>query len=280
MRGILRNFDNTVESFLRNDATEPRTWQFPNKTITLAGLDDIDAMFGVNVSRFATIQDAIDSVDADADLNLYFPPGSYSVTAPLVISGKGRVNIHSFGATIVNNLGANGDVFDIDDCLSLNVFWLNIDMNGNTFTTNGINAKDILGTCKFSNIDVYDFGKDDSVGIRLENATEGTVTQNYGMPGAQFDLCNFYNDVLVTLPASFDYNSNANKGQGIYLYDQAEYAKITNCSFSGINIGVRLRSGANVIISACQFTACLPKQAASYSFGVVFIEPGGTNGGK
>lgn len=275
-RIAFRNFNDDVGSVMRNDATASRIYQFPNKSITVAGYED----FGVNVTLFDSIQDAIDSVADDANLNLYFPPGSYSITSPLVISGKGRVNIHSFGATLVNNL-TSGAMLDIDDCLSLNVFWLNFDMNSsNTNTTEGINAKDIFGTVKFLNCDFYNFGKDDSVGIRLENASEGSVTQNYGMPGANFDMCNFYNDVLVTLPASFDYNNNANKGQGIYLYDQAEYAKITNCSFIGINIGVRLRSGANVIISACQFTACLPKQAASYAFGVIFIEPGGTNGGK
>lgn len=278
-RIAFRNFNDTVGAVMRNDATAPRLYQFPDKDITVAGLVDIP--FGVNVSQFDTVQDAIDSVGNDETLNLFFPPGEYSITTPLVISGKGRVNIHSFGAVLVNNLSATGAMFDIDDCFSLNVFWLNFDMNSaNTNTVDAINAKDIFGTVKFSNLDFYSYGKEDSVGIRLENASEGSVTQNYGMPGANITMCNFYNDVLVTAPASYDYNSNANKGQGIYLYDQAEYVKITNCSFSGICIGIRLRSGANVIISSCQFTACLPKIGGSYSFGVVFIEPGGTNGGK
>lgn len=280
-RIAFRNFNDDVGSLMRNDATASRNYQFPNKDITIAGLDDIDIMFGVNVSRFASIQDAVDSVADGDDLNLYFPPGTYNITTAVVIADKGRVNINSFGAVFTNSLGGAGDMFDIDDCLSLSVFNINFDMNANANTTNAINAMNITGTAKFMNIDVYNYGKDDACGIRLENAPRGVTVFNYGTPGANFTMCNFYNEVTVTAPASYDYNSNTNKGHGIYLYDQAEYAKVTNCSFVGIQIGVRLRSGANVIISACEFVACLPKLGGVYATsGVITLEPGGTNGGK
>lgn len=280
-RAILKNFAGTIDSYLRTDATASRVYQFPNKDITIAGLDDVDAAFGVNVTRFASIQAAVDSVTTGNDLNLYFPPGTYNITTAITIANKGRVNINSFGAIFTNSLTANGDMFDIDDCLSLSVFNINIDMNANTFTTVGINAKNITGTAKFTNIDVYDYGKDDAVGIKLENAPRGATVFNYGTPGANFNMCNFYNEVTVTLPASYDYNSNTNKGHGIWLYDQAEYAKITNCSFVGIQIGCRLRSGANVVISACEFVANLPKLGGVYgTSGCITLEAGGTNGGK
>lgn len=232
-----------------------------------------------NVSTIVALQSYITALSAGADVNIWFPTGSYTVTSAITISGKGKVRIFSEGAVIINGLTATGDIFDIDNCTGVTVENINVNHNLNANQVDAFDIADISGPVRFTNVDVYNFGKDDQTGVRLENATEGGTVQNYGMPGAQFLNCNFYNEVLVTVAASYNYNSNPNYGIGIYAYDQAEYLKISNCSFLGIAIGARLRSGANVLISNCQFTANLPKIGGSY-FGVITLDAGGTNGGK
>lgn len=58
MKIIFKNFLATVESFLRNDATDIRTYQFPDKDITVAGIDDI-----------TKAQVGLDQVDNTSDIN-------------------------------------------------------------------------------------------------------------------------------------------------------------------------------------------------------------------
>src|SRR5688500_15596524 len=44
MRIVFKNFLDTINSFIRNDATAARTYQFPDKDITVAGIDDVETV--------------------------------------------------------------------------------------------------------------------------------------------------------------------------------------------------------------------------------------------
>lgn len=43
MRIKFKDFTGLIESFFRNDASTPRVYQFPNRDITVAGTDELDA---------------------------------------------------------------------------------------------------------------------------------------------------------------------------------------------------------------------------------------------
>lgn len=44
MRIKFKDFTGLIESFFRNDASTPRTWQFPDKDMTVAGVDDVNTV--------------------------------------------------------------------------------------------------------------------------------------------------------------------------------------------------------------------------------------------
>lgn len=80
MRVAFKNFLNTVTSFLRTDATEPRTYQFPDKNITVAGVEDITSSDYLVVSGATSLDESafgkvIYLTGTSADYTVNLPSG-------------------------------------------------------------------------------------------------------------------------------------------------------------------------------------------------------------
>lgn len=230
------------------------------------------------VTTWAALQTYVAGLGAGVDVNIFFPYGTYTATSGLTITNKGRVNIVGEGSIILGNFASLGTIFDVDGVTSLNVSGINIDFNFSTVNVQGIYARNITDVCVFDKINVYDYGFATQSGIRLLNVPTafGGINKN-NVPGVTVTNCNFYNPLNYT--TTFDYNTNLMKGYGLYFENTAEYAKISDCSFSGLNIGMRNVSGSNMTISNCHFTANLPR-VSGVNYGALWIQPGGTNGGK
>jgi hypothetical protein len=224
------------------------------------------------VSTIGALQTYVAGLGAGVDVNIWFPAGTYSVTTPIAITNKGAVRIKSEGAVITNALSATGSVFAITTATGVEFEDININMNLNAFTTNGITVNTVTSTSSFKKVNIYNFNSFSNIGLELINTTP-LAPQN---PGSTIESCNFYN---ITTAGAFNYNSNNRKGIGVKMTSSSEYWKISNCSFHGLIVPLYLINGANGLITNCDFTENLPYVNPT-KYGVIYFEDNATNIGK
>jgi hypothetical protein len=237
----------------------------------------------VYVSDYASIQTAVNSVSAGADVTFIFPTNTYNIAsgANVTISGLGNVNIVGNNSILQAQTGFTGVIFKILNCTSVRYDGLNIDLNTISGVTNAVEMDTISSSTRILNSDFYNFQSNSQNGIYCDHVSNSSVTLNFQKPTLTISGCNFYNQILVNV-TSYDFNSNNTKGRGIYLYEESEYWTVEDCEFINIANGVIVRSGANGKIAGSNFLMCYPRSLdnSTINGGVVHVTGGGTNGSK
>jgi hypothetical protein len=237
----------------------------------------------VYVSDYASIQTAVNSVSAGADVTFIFPTNTYNIAsgANVTISGLGNVNIVGNNSILQAQTGFTGVIFKILNCTSVRYDGLNIDLNTISGVTNAVEMDTISSSTRILNSDFYNFQSNSQNGIYCDHVSNSSVTLNFQKPTLTISGCNFYNQILVNV-TSYDFNSNNTKGRGIYLYEESEYWTVEDCEFINIANGVIVRSGANGKIASSNFLMCYPRSLdnSTINGGVVHVTGGGTNGSK
>lgn len=226
------------------------------------------------------------SIAATGNANIIFPNGRYKVNSIITIDiSTANVNILGYNSELVSGISSVGSaVLKISSASKVFIDGLSIDFNSNAVVHYGLIVGDnannkYVGVARIENCDFYNFGVINQRGILLENTPFiSGVAGNFNLPSATISNCNFYNKNL--LGAAVNYTTNILYGIAIQFGEQTDYARVINCNFNYISIGVYSTAGANMDITGCNFLGCLPKQSSTYVFGCVYIPNTGTNNGK
>lgn len=230
------------------------------------------------------IQKAINSIAAQDDITLYFPPGNYLVNNDLLISGKGNVRITGQNATIKigGSLIAGENLLKVFECASFYMSDIVFDFSSNNNNVVGVYLQYVYGLVNVTNCRFDSFATNYQIGLQLERINDDPLLATYNdesaavIHGCQFNVKNpLDNDNL------YSYASPWQKGIGIKFKERAEYWHMTNCHFFGLRVGVWNSGGANGTISNCEF-----QQINSYiddlnAFAAVYEDTANpTNNGK
>lgn len=227
------------------------------------------------------------SIAATGNANIVFPIGRYKVNSQLQVdSATVNVNIRGLHATLVSGISIVGNsVLRVYQAKVVNIEGLNVDMNANTvahyaFRFGDIAATKYVGVLKVLYCDFFNFGGESQRGIQTEGLSfVAGLTPNFSLPSVLIDGCNFYNQ-NPTGTGTFNYNTATCYGIGIRLGDISDYARIINCNFNYIRVGVWSDGGANADITGCNFIGCFPRQTTLYTYGALYLSNAVSNNGK
>jgi hypothetical protein len=237
-------------------------------------VNDISLSSVYVVTTVAALQTYIAGL-GNVPVNIYFPPGTYPVTTPLTIATKQKVTITGDNAILTCALTATGSVIAISSVTDVLISNIKIDMNNNAQTSNGISITSVVGgSTRLVNIDITNLNSINNIGFNLVQVGAGANLA----PGFVMTGCNVSN---TPIGGTFNYQTagNSAKGVGVKLSTSTEYFKISDCTFTGIGVGVWLANGANGLISNCVFTGNLP-YVGSTKYGTIYIENTAANVGK
>lgn len=232
------------------------------------------------------IQNAINaSITAYGDVRIYFPGGRYKVNTLLSVDNATvNVSILGFNSTLVSGISSVGSsVLYVLSAKSLIIDKLNIDFNNQNTVQYGYRIGDesnskYVGVCEILNCDFYNFGTEATRGIYAAGVPfVSGLTANYNLPSLLIDGCNFYNQNTSN---TINYSTATYYGYGIQLADKCDYARIANCNFNFIRVGLYNTSSGNTDVTGCNFLGCLPKTSSLYTYGCITVPNTGTNNGK
>lgn len=269
-------------------STDWNTFNNKQSSLNFYNVKDYGAIGNGSTDDSSAIQSAITaSIAATGHVKLLFPNGTYKVNTALSIdSSTTDVTILGLNSTLLSGITSAGTAL-ITIVSAKSVYIDNINFNFNASTTGQYGIKlgnfatnKYIGVARITNCDFYNFGTETSTGIFAENTPFVTgLTANFNLPSLIIESCNFYNQGSVNI-ASFNYNSNIYYGRGIYLGEVCDYARVINCNFNNIRIGLFSYGGANLDVTGCNFLACFPKITGAYTFGAIYLSSGASNNGK
>lgn len=226
------------------------------------------------------------SIASTGDVNIVFSVATYLISSEVSIdSSTSKVNIIGNGAILKSGtVTSSTSVLNIKQAKTIKIKDLNFDFNANTVANlRGLRVGDYtnskyVGVCSILNCSFYNFGAESSYGIWVQNTPYiSGLTGNQNLPSLLVDGCNFYNQNTTS---TVNYNTMTNYGIGIRIGEQTDYARVCNCNFNYIRIGVWSEAAANLDLTGCNFLACLPKQSSAYTYGALYVPNTGTNNGK
>ena len=236
---------------------------------------------------YASINNAITaSIAATGGVYLTIPAGVYIIGTQLSIDNATiTVSIKGNGATFKSNISTSStSILFIQSAKKILIYDLTFDLGAKTTTNHrGLRIGDYtnnkyVGVCRILNCDFTGFGQEAQVGLWIQNTPYiSGLAGNQNLPSLLIDGCNFYNQNTT---ATVNYTTMTNYGVGARIGDRSDYAKVTNCNFNYIRIGVWSEGAGNLDLTQCNFLACFSKQGAAYTYGALYVPTSGTNNGK
>lgn len=256
-------------------------------TINYYNVKDYGAAGDGVTDDYTAINNAITaSIAGNGAVNLIFPYGTYKVGTQLSIDNATiTVNIIGNGSTLKSNISTvSTAILFVQSAKKINIDRLTFDINSLTTSNHrclrigdNTNSK-FCGIARITNCDFTGFGQESQVGVWVQNTPYiNGLAGNQNLPSLLIDGCNFYNQNTT---ATVNYTTMTNYGVGLRIGEQTDYARVSNCNFNYIRIGVWSEAAGNLDLTGCNFLACLPKQSSVYTYGALYIPNSGTNNGK